>query len=252
MKHFVLLFLFLVWGAPAVADDMPAVGKSVAGEPVDVELVLAVDISFSVDEEEAKRQREGYVQALTSDEVLSTILSGPHGRIAVAYVEWADAHTQIVRVDWSEIASRADAQKFAQKVREAPFQQGRYTAIGSALSKSVQMIADNDYAGLRKVIDISGDGPQNQGISLAVARAEASAHNIVVNGLAIKPKHADRWRPQKTDVAQYFRDFVIVGPSAFVIPVETPDHFKEAILRKMLLEIAAAPAYAQANTRPAP
>lgn len=234
MYRFVSIVLMLIaMAAPALAEPL-----SSAGKPVDVELVLAVDISFSVDEEEAKRQREGYVKALTSSEVLSTIMSGPHGRIAVTYVEWADSGTQIVRVGWTEIANRADALAFASQVRDAPFQQGRYTAIGSALARSVQMIEDNGYDGFRKVIDLSGDGPQNQGIALAVARAEAQAHNIVVNGLAIKPKHADRWRPQKTDVAQYFRDFVIVGPGAFVIPVETPDAFQEAILKKMLLEIA--------------
>ncbi|MBL4596739.1 MAG: DUF1194 domain-containing protein [Robiginitomaculum sp.] len=212
---------------------------------VDLELVLAADISFSVDEEEAKRQREGYIAALTSDEVIDAILSGPQGSIAISYMEWADDSAQHLVANWTQISTRADALAFADTLRAAPFVQGRYTAIGSAITACVELIENNAYDGFRKIIDISGDGPQNQGKSLIVARALAGANNITINGLPVLPKDENPWRPKvNVDVEQYYRDNVIIGARSFVTPAEGFDDFKEAILKKLVLEIAWVPSAA--------
>ncbi len=206
---------------------------------VDLELVLAVDISYSVDEGEARKQRNGYVAALQSKEVVDAIRSGPHGRIAVTYVEWADSAMQRTVAPWTIIASEANADAFAKKVHDAPFVQGHYTAIGSMVERAMVLFDINHANGLRQVIDISGDGPQNQGASLETARRRAADRDIVINGLSIISDQQDPWRPRvKVKIDNYYRNQVIAGPGAFVIPARDFDDFKKAVLRKMILEIA--------------
>jgi hypothetical protein len=214
---------------------------------VDLELVLAVDISYSVDEDEARRQREGYVAALAHPDVISAIEGGPLGRIAVTYVEWADARFQRAAADWTVIASEADALDFAATVAAAPLERGHYTAIGAAIADSVRRIETNDYQGYRRLIDISGDGPQNQGMDLAEARAMADEARIIINGLPVITDRPGRWvRPVEVNLDAYFSENVVTGPGAFVLPARTEDEFRTAILRKMTLEIAgAAPAAAE-------
>ena len=208
---------------------------------VDVELVLAVDISYSVDEEEAHRQREGYVAALAHEDVIRSIQGGPLGRIAVTYVEWADAGFQRAAADWTVIASEEDALGFAARVADAPFERGHYTAIGSAIADGARRIDENDYTAPRLIIDISGDGPQNQGLPLESAHALADRSGIVVNGLPVISASAGRWvRPVEVNLEGYFRENVITGPGAFVLPARAEDEFRVAILRKLVLEIAGA------------
>jgi hypothetical protein len=208
---------------------------------VDLELVLAVDISYSVDEDEARRQREGYVAALAHPDVISAIEGGPLGRIAVTYVEWADAGFQRAAADWTVIASEEDALAFAAVVADAPLERGHYTAIGSAIADSVRRIETNQYQGFRRLIDISGDGPQNQGLDLAEARAMADQARIIVNGLPVITDQPGRWvRPVEVNLDAYFEENVVTGPGAFVLPARTPEEFRTAILRKMTLEIAGA------------
>lgn len=208
---------------------------------VDLELVLAVDISYSVDEEEARRQREGYVTALAHPDVISAIEGGPLGRVAVTYVEWADASFQRAAADWTVIGSQADALAFAAVVADAPLERGHYTAIGAAIADAVERIETNNYTAPRRIIDISGDGPQNQGISLADARAQADAARIIVNGLPVMSDRPGRWiRPVEVNLDAYFTENVVTGPGAFVHPARTADEFRAAILRKMTLEIAGA------------
>ena len=208
---------------------------------VDVELVLAVDISYSVDEEEAHRQREGYVAALAHEDVIRSIQGGPLGRIAVTYVEWADTGFQRAAADWTVIASEEDALGFAAQVAAAPFERGHYTAIGSAIADAVRRIDDNDFTAPRLIIDISGDGPQNQGMPLESAHALASRSGIVVNGLPVISASPGRWvRPVEVNLEGYFRENVITGPGAFVLPARAEDEFRVAILRKLVLEIAGA------------
>ncbi len=222
-------FVFLITGSPA----------SVAAIDVDLELVLAVDISFSVDESEARKQRDGYVAALQSEEVVDAIRSGPRGRIAVTYVEWADSSMQRIVAPWTIIQSQADAAAFAKQVQDAPFVQGHYTAIGSMLERAMGLFATNNAKGLRRVVDISGDGPQNQGANLETARQRAAAQDIVINGLPIISEKQNPWRPRvSVEIDNYYRNQVIAGPGAFVIPARDFDDFKKAVLRKMILEIA--------------
>jgi len=242
MRTLLIILLFLM-----------SAQASLAATDVDVELVLAADISFSVDEEEAKRQREGYVAALTSEEVIDAILSGPNSSIAIAYMEWADDNSQRLVANWTLIQNREDALAFAEVVRAAPFVQGRYTAIGSAISASVNLIENNDYNGFRKIIDISGDGPQNQGKSLIVARALAAGNNITINGLPVSPAEQNPWRPKvEVDVEKYYRENVIIGSGSFITPANDETSFKEAILKKLILEIAWVPDLVPHQVRAAP
>jgi len=232
--HFLTLAICLYGLCP------PAYSKDFAKDlAVDLELVLAVDISYSVDEGEARKQRNGYVTALQSKEVVDAIRSGPHGRIAVIYVEWADSAMQRTVAPWTIIASKADAGAFAKQVHDAPFVQGHYTAIGSMVERALVLFDINHANGLRRVIDISGDGPQNQGANLETARQRAAGRDIVINGLPIISDQQGPWRPRvKVKIDNYYRNQVIAGPGAFVIPARDFDDFKKAVLRKMILEIA--------------
>lgn len=220
---------------------LPGIARAQDRVEVDLELVLAVDISYSVDEEEARRQRDGYVTALAHPDVISAIEGGPLGRIAVTYVEWADASFQRAAADWTVIGSQADALAFAAVVAEAPLERGHYTAIGAAIADAVERIETNNYTAPRRVIDISGDGPQNQGLALAEARALADDARIIVNGLPVMSDRPGRWiRPVEVNLDAYFNENVVTGPGAFVHPARTADEFRAAILRKMTLEIAGA------------
>lgn len=232
MKTILVFLAVFAFGATTHAQDLVE---------VDLELVLAVDISYSVDEEEARRQREGYVAALAHPDVISAIEGGPIGRIAVTYVEWADAGFQRPAADWTVIASEADALAFATAVADAPLERGHYTAIGAAIANSVQRIEDNAFTAPRRIIDISGDGPQNQGISLIEAHRLANDARIIVNGLPVMSDRPGRWvRPVEVNLDTYFDENVITGPGAFVHAARTADEFRAAILRKMTLEIAGA------------
>lgn len=235
MRMITALLIGLISAMQAAAQDMIE---------VDLELVLAVDISYSVDEDEARRQREGYVAALAHPDVISAIEGGPLGRIAVTYVEWADSRFQRAAADWTVIASEADALGFAATVAAAPLERGHYTAIGAAIADSVRRIESNQYQGYRRLIDISGDGPQNQGMDLGEARAMADEARIIINGLPVITDQPGRWvRPVEVNLDAYFEENVITGPGAFVLAARTADEFRTAILRKMTLEIAgAAPA----------
>ena len=232
MRMIIALLFGLLPATQAAAQDMIE---------VDIELVLAVDISYSVDEDEARRQREGYVAALAHPDVISAIEGGPLGRIAVTYVEWADSRFQRAAADWTVIGSEEDALGFAAAVAAAPLERGHYTAIGSAIADSVRRIETNQYDGHRRLIDISGDGPQNQGMDLNEARAMADDARIIVNGLPVITDQPGRWvRPVEVNLDDYFEENVVTGPGAFVLAARTADEFRTAILRKMTLEIAGA------------
>lgn len=206
---------------------------------VDLELVFAVDVSASIDEMEALQQRRGHVQALADPDVISSIQAGGHGRIAVLYLEWADADFQRVVAPWTVIETEADALAFAAILAEADFVSGRRTAIGAAVSNSVQLIESNPYHGIRRVIDLSGDGPQNAGPSLPDARAAAEAAEITINGISMQSERQHPFRPPvNIDVARYFENHVIVGPRSFVLPSRTHEDFVEALRRKLIIEIA--------------
>lgn len=208
-------------------------------ERVDLELVLAVDVSSSIDEAEARRQREGHVAALADPEVIAAIQSGGYGRIAVMYLEWADADFQRVVAPWTVIETEADARAFAATLATAPFVSGRRTAIGAAIDNSVSLIAGNGYEGVRRVVDLSGDGPQNAGPSLAAARERAVDDMVTINGLPIDNASQHPFRPSVSiDVAAYFEREVIAGPGAFISPTDEHHDFVDALTRKLIIEIA--------------
>lgn len=208
-------------------------------EMVDLELVLAVDVSSSIDEYEARRQRNGHVAALADPEVISAIQSGGYGRIAVVYLEWADADFQRVVAPWTVIETEEDALAFAALLATSPFISGRRTAIGAAINSSVELVDTNAYEGVRQVIDLSGDGPQNSGPSLVQARADAEVRNITINGLPIQSERQSPFRPTVSiDVAEYFENNVITGPGAFISPSNEHEDFVDALRRKLIIEIA--------------
>jgi hypothetical protein len=225
--------------AAAAAATPPVFAQS--REKVDLELVLAVDISVSMSRDELQIQREGYAAALTDPEVVSAITSGPYGRIALAYFEWAGVTSQKLIVPWTMIGDARDAAAFAARLDRVPAQQPRRTSISGAINFGADLLAQSPYEAGRRVIDISGDGSNNEGPPVTMARDDAVAEGIVINGL---PVMADEVNFSGNDVAHldvYYRNCVIGGPGSFVIAINDWAEFPAAIRRKMLLEIARRP-----------
>ena len=232
------LGLPLCW--PAQAQEPPPF-EMITGEEVDLELVLAVDISYSVDAFEARTQREGYSAALTNEAVLNAIGSGFLGKIAVTYVEWADSVYQNQLVDWMIISDAESAQVFADRLNAMPLNRAFYTSISHAIDFSADLFDQNEYQGLRKVIDISGDGIHNQGRPLAVARQAAIDKGIIINGLPIlndRPQPVGIATPMDLELDLYYEENVIGGPGAFIVAAEDFNDFRNAILSKLIREIA--------------
>ncbi len=228
-----------------------AAGAARADTVVDVELVLAVDVSYSMDLDELALQREGYMKAVTSPEFLQALRLGPHGRIAVAYVEWAGSDEQKLVVDWTLIGSPTEARAFAEAIGKAPLRRVYRTSISSAMTFSADLMEGNGIRGLRRVIDISGDGTNNQGPLVDVTRDAVVARGITVNGLPLMLKEASGSLLDIGDLDVYYEDCVIGGPGAFVIPVRGPHEFADAIKTKLVLEIAGVRPPAPPLVRPA-
>lgn len=214
-----------------------AVRPALAEDAVDLELVLAVDVSLSMDLEEQRLQREGYVLAFRDPEVLKSIAAGPSGRIAVTYVEWAGPGNQLVVLPWSIIDSPAAAEQFSRRLEETGISRARMTSISSALEFSDGLFASSGVRGLRRVIDVSGDGPNNAGPPVAAVRDALVAKGIVINGLPIVLKRPTSFFDLE-NLDQYYTDCVIGGTGAFMIPIRAPEEFRSATRRKLLLEIA--------------
>jgi hypothetical protein len=219
---------------------------------VDLELVLAVDVSLSMDEDELKLQRDGYTAAFRHLEIIEAIKSGPSGRIAATYVEWAGESFQGTIVPWTLIDGAATALPFADKLAVAPIKPTYRTSISGALTYATGLFDDNGYRG-RRVIDISGDGPNNQGIGVEVARDVAVGHGITINGLPLLLKPGTSYfEPAKLHLDDYYEDCVIGGTGAFTIVVRSPSELVPAIRRKLLLEIAGSvPSVIRAAASPA-
>jgi len=210
-----------------------------AGIAVDLELVLAVDVSGSIDPSEAILQREGYIQALTSPEVIRAATSGPIGRIAVSYLEWAGYdHVRLV-VDWQLVDGLPAAERMAGRLFDADVFSGQRTSISGAVLFALSLFRDNGYAGTRRVIDLSGDGPNNSGLPVLAARDAAAAAGVSVNGLAILNERTGPFGyPILRDLDIYYEECVIVGQGAFVLVADGFEDFGRAIRRKLVLEIA--------------
>jgi hypothetical protein len=204
---------------------------------VDLALVLAVDVSSSMDEEEQHLQRQGYVEAFRSNTVYGAIRSGMTGRIAVMYVDWSDASDQRIIVPWTLIAEPWQALDFARKLELQPTRRTpSATSISGAINFGRQLLTTAPFTASRKVIDISGDGVNNHGRSVAHARARAMQEGIIINGLPLVFKRLDG--PDLRPVGRYYHDCVIGGPGAFIIPVGHVSQFAEAIRTKLIHEIA--------------
>jgi hypothetical protein len=233
-----------------------AMGMSVSGAweahsetEVDLALVLAVDVSFSMEKDEQELQRQGFVAAFQAPAVHNAIRNGVLGRIAVVYVEWAGASFHEVLVPWTLIEQPSDAVGFATRLAQSSSRRVGYTSISGAIDYSVGQLRLSGVQSVRQVIDISGDGANNQGRTVTLARDEALAQGITINGLPIMLKPPiGPWDVEDLDL--YFRDCVIGGAGAFMIPVREKHQFVEAIKSKIIREIAAHP-QPQALVQPA-
>jgi hypothetical protein len=228
-----------------------------AEREVDLQLVLAADVSGSMDLEEATLQRRGFANALRHPEILEAIRRGPLGRIAVTYVEWAGDQLQSTLVDWTEISDSASAEAFAAAVEQPPVRTALWTSISGAIFFGLRRFAESEYRSDRRVLDISGDGPNNKGLPVDTARDHAVAEGITINGLPIVNDRPSRFGlPPLPNLDLYYEDCVIGGFGSFVVVADGFRDFARAILRKMLLEIAGTPPKAPllhlADGRPRP
>ena len=211
-----------------------------ADTPVDLELVLAVDVSRSMDMDEQTLQRDGYAAAFRHKEVIEAISSGPHGRIAVSYVEWAGPAFQTTLVPWTLIDGEASANAFADRLASAPMSREHGTSISNGLIYVGPSFEGNGIESERRVVDVSGDGPNNMGVPVTVARDPLVALGVTINGLPIMIKRPGGFASiENLDI--YYEDCVIGGPGAFLVPVTDIQKLASAIRRKLVLEIAARP-----------
>jgi hypothetical protein len=235
LKSVASLALLLALLTPAPAARMTG-GLADAALPVDLELVLAVDASRSIDADEAALQRKGYIEAISHPDFIRAIKTGVHGRIALSYFEWAGQIRQDTLVPWQVIDSQESAQAFASQIAGSSGDTLRGTSISGALIFATGLISAAPFAEERRVIDVSGDGPNNIGSPVQGARDGAVSAGIVINGLPmlIRPsptyKHLDR----------YYANCVIGGPGSFMLPVYDMSEFATAIRRKLILEVSGA------------
>lgn len=210
---------------------------------VDLELVLLADASGSIDSKELQFQRQGYISALVRPEVLRAIAGGARRRIAITYVEWGNDQWQDVVVPWTIIDGEASARAFGAALLAAPRRAHGGNAIGSAIAAAQYLIEGNDIRGERKVIDLSADSANSwSGIPISVARAEALAKGIVINGLAILCRETGcSGRPLTYDLEAAFERDIIGGPGSFVITADSSTSFEDAVRKKLILEISAVP-----------
>ena len=205
---------------------------------VDLALILAVDVSMSIDEGEAGVQRIGYIHALRDERVAKAIRSGPIGKIAVTYMEWSSIYHQRVVVPWRVISDLQSARAFAAELDEAALKSGSTTSISGGIDFAVKLFEESGVEATRQVIDISGDGYSDYGRPPMEARDEAVAKGITINGLAIMNKRADWKQAAPDDLDKYYRDNVIGGPGSFYIAVHNLNDFSQSVLQKLILEIA--------------
>jgi Protein of unknown function (DUF1194) len=213
---------------------VPAAAQRGSGEPVDLALVLAVDASGSVDQTRFELQRQGYVAAFRHPRVIGAITSGPRQSIAVVMMQWTGPALQVIAVPWTRISDVASANAFADRVAAAPRALfGGGTSISGAIDASMGLLFDNPYQAARRVIDVSGDGSNNRGRAADAARDEAVARGVGINGLPILAL--------EPDLDRYYAQNVVGGPGAFVIAAKDFESFGEAILKKLIAEIAGKP-----------
>ncbi|HVI63832.1 MAG TPA: DUF1194 domain-containing protein [Bradyrhizobium sp.] len=209
-----------------------------AANAVDVELVLAVDVSYSMDMDELAIQREGYAQAIISKEFLQALKSLPNGKVSITYFEWAASSDQKIIIPWRLIDGPETADAVASEIMKTPVRRASRTSISGAIYFAMPLFDQDPYHGTRRVIDISGDGPNNNGAPVTPARDEAVSKGIVINGLPIMVKEPSYSTMDIDNLDWYYEDCVIGGPGSFVVPIKDREKFKEAIRTKLLLEVA--------------
>src|SRR5205823_3717711 len=202
------------------------------------ELVLAVDVSYSMDPEEQALQREGYIAGITSRDFMQALRSGQHGKVAVTYFEWAGPYDQKIVVPWRLIDGPEAADAVASEIARAPYRRASRTSISGALSFAKPLFDGSGYSGFRRVVDVSGDGANNSGTFVTLARDDVLADGITINGLPIMLKRPNSFTMDIEQLDVYYEDCVIGGPGAFVIPIREREQFKEATRTKLVLEVA--------------
>jgi hypothetical protein len=207
-------------------------------EPVDVELVLATDVSYSMDLDELAVQREGYADAIISPDFLQALKSGRRGKVAVTYFEWAASNDQKLVIPWRLIEGPETAGAVSDEIRKIPVRRASRTSISGAINFAMPLFDNSGYSGIRRVIDISGDGPNNNGEPVQIPREAALQKGITINGLPIMVKEPSYSTMDIENLDWYYEDCVIGGPGAFVVPIKGKEQFKEAIRTKLVLEVA--------------
>jgi hypothetical protein len=216
-----------------------------AQEPVDLLLVLAADVSRSVDTPKFQLQREGYAAAISDKRVLEAVTAGRYRRIAICFVEWSGVSAQKLVIPWTIVDGADAARKFGDQLLELPRSFAERTSISGGIDFSVKLFEEAPFKAARRTIDVSGDGTNNSGRDVTLARDEALAKGITINGLVILSERPMAWNPEHTNppggLPNYFRDNVIGGPGAFVVVAEDFNSFGQAIVKKLIAEIAEAP-----------
>ena len=208
---------------------------------VNVELVIAVDVSYSMDMDELAVQREGYAQAIVSKEFLQALKTVPGNKVAVTYFEWSMSGDERMIIPWRVIDGAESADAVAAEIMETPVRRGSSTSISGAINFATRLFEESPYRGSRHVIDISGDGPNNDGAPVAGARDAAVEKGIIINGLPIMVKPPSLSTIDIENLDQYYEDCVIGGPGAFIMTIRDRANFREAIRTKLVLEVAGLP-----------
>ncbi len=225
-----------------LAAPHPAAAQNQEFElPVDVELILAVDVSGSMDRDEHQVQRQGYAAALRHPEFVRAVQAGGFQRVALTYVEWAGPGRQAIVLPWTAITNQAEAIAVADYLAASPISVMRGTSISAALDYVLPLFDGNGFEGARRVIDVSGDGPNNMGAPIVPARDRVLAAGVTINGLPLMIRPSMRGAPAGHSLDSYYRDCVIGGPGAFVLPVRDATELAEAIRQKLILDIAQRP-----------
>jgi hypothetical protein len=250
MRWYVSIGAVLVAGVLAGGDVAGVAASNPANQPgqqraekestpsVDIELILAVDVSYSMDMDELAIQREGYAQAIVSKEFLQALKTGPNGKISVTYFEWAASSDQKIIIPWRVIDGPETADAVANEIMKTPIRRASRTSISGAIMFAMPLFDEDPHRGIRRVIDISGDGPNNNGPPVVPMRDAALEKGIVINGLPIMVKEPSYSTMDIDNLDYYYEDCVIGGPGSFVVTIKDREKFKEAIRTKLLLEVA--------------
>src|SRR5215472_648402 len=222
----------------AAPGQRPEVTDKQATPSIDVELVIAVDVSYSMDLDELAVQREGYAQAIVSKEFLQALRVGPNAKISLTYFEWSASSDQKIIIPWRIVDGPETADAVANEIMNTPVRRGSRTSISGAILFAMPLFEEDPYRGLRRVIDISGDGPNNNGPPITPTRDEALGKGIAINGLPIMIREPSYSTTDIDNLDWYYEDCVIGGLGSFVVPIKDSEKFKEAIRSKLLLEVA--------------